>query len=151
MIGALILVGCLGCGSQQLEGSLSVIIDLHYTKAKAASTPDEMVVRFTRPLGDGEDIVLQVSASRAGLDPSVHQFDLAELTPQGNQRGTITRNVFNDPRTSFPPLAIGHLQLSAIPAALGQSVNGSFSATFAEGTSFASGRTVFGSFGATVQ
>jgi hypothetical protein len=147
---ALLLIGSFGCGSHALEGSLGEVIDLHYTGSNAASSPDEMVVRFTRPLGSGEDVVLAVSAKRAGLDPNALQFDLADTMPDGTQRGTITRNVFNDPRTTFPPLVRGHLQFNS-SLSVGRTVGGNFSATFADGTTFASGRTVFGSFGATVQ
>ncbi len=147
---ALLLIGSFGCGSQGLEGSLSTVIDLHYSRSNAASSSDEMVVRFTRPLGSGDDIVLAVSAKRAGLDPNALQFDLTDTMPDGNQRGTITRNVFNDPRTTFPPLFLGHLRFNS-SLTVGRTVGGNFSVTFAEGTSFASGRTVFGSFGATVQ
>lgn len=150
-IAAMLLLGCFGCGSQQLEGSLSAVLDLHYSQTNASSSPDEMVVRFIQPLsGGGENVVLAVSASRAGADPNAIQFDLAELTPQGNQRGTLTRNVFNDPRTTFPPLARGHLQFNS-SLTVGRTVGGNFSVTFQEGTTFASGRTIFASFGAIVQ
>jgi hypothetical protein len=149
-LGALLLVGCFGCGGQQLEGSLSTVLELHYARSNASSSADEMVVRFIQPLGDGENIVLAVSASRAGVDPTALQFNLAETMPLGNQRGAITRNVFNDPRTTFPPLSYGHLTFNS-SLIVGQTVGGNFSATFAPGTTFASGRTVFGSFGATVQ
>ena len=150
-IAAMLALGCVGCGRQQLEGSLSAVLDLHYSQTNASSSPDEMVVRFIQPLGGGgENVVLAVSASRAGVDPNALQFDLAELTPTGNQRGTLTRNVFNDPRTTFPPLARGHLQFNS-SLIVGRTVGGNFSVTFQEGTTFASGRTVFASFGATVQ
>ena len=147
---ALLFTGCFGCGGQQLEGSLSTVLDLHYSRSNASVSPEEMVVRFVQPIGSGENVVLQVGARRAGASPNALQFDLAEALPQGNQRGTITRNVLNDPRTSFPPLLRGHLNFNTSLSA-GQTVGGNFSITFAEGTSFASGRTVYGSFGATVQ
>lgn len=145
----LALLACASCGGYQLEGSLSTVLDLHYSRASAATGPDQVVVRFTQPLDSGENVVLQVGAQRVGLDPNTLQFDLAESISQGNQRGVISRNVFNDPRTTFPPLSRGRLQFNA-PLAIGKSVSGNFNATFADGTSFASGRTVFGSFGATV-
>ena len=148
---ALVVLGCAGCGGASLEGSLSTILDLHYARSTASAGTDQVVVRFIQPLDNGENVILQVGALRAGLDPSTLQFDLAEtLQPQGNQRGVFARNVLNDPRTAFPPLARGRLQFNG-PLATGGTVSGSFNATFADGTTFASGRTVFGSFGATVQ
>lgn len=147
---ALIAVGCASCGGAQLEGSLSTVLDLHYSRTNASSGPDQVVVRFIQPLDAGENVVLQVGAQRLGLDPNALQFDLAETLPQGSQRGVISRNVLNDPRTTFPPLVRGRLQFNA-PLAIGHTVSGSFNATFADGTTFASGRTVFGSFGGVVQ
>ena len=146
---ALALLAGASCGGPQLEGSLSTVLDLHYSRSSAASSPDQVVVRFIQPLDSGENVVLQVGAQLVGLDPNTLQFDLAESISQNNQRGVISRNVLNDPRTTFPPLALGRLQFNA-PLAAGKSVSGSFHATFADGTTFASGRTVFGSFGATV-
>jgi len=146
---ALALLACASCGGAQLEGSLSTVLDLHYSRASAASGPDQAVVRFIQPLDSGENVVLQVGAQLVGLDPNTLQFDLAESISPNNQRGVISRNVLNDPRTTFPPLVRGRLQFNA-PLVAGKSVSGSFNATFADGTTFASGRTVFGSFGATV-
>jgi len=150
IVAALLLTGCFGCGGQHLDGSLSTVLDLHYSRSNASVSPDEMVVRFIQPIGGGENVVLQVGAKRAGASPNALQFDLAEALPQGTQRGTITRNVLNDPRTSFPPLLRGHLNFNSSPS-VGQTVCGNFSITFAEGTTFASGRTVYGDFGASVQ
>jgi len=146
---ALALLACASCGGAQLEGSLSTVLDLHYSRASAANGPDQAVVRFIQPLDSGENVVLQVGAQLVGLDPNTLQFDLAESISPNNQRGVISRNVLNDPRTTFPPLARGRLQFNA-PLVAGKSVSGSFNATFADGTTFASGRTVFGSFGAPV-
>lgn len=147
-IAAVALAGA--CGPQQLEGSLSTLMDLKYQRMTASSSSDEMVVRFSRPQGSGEDLVLQVSAKRTGLAPEALLFDLAEVTPQGTQRGALSRNVLNDPHRTFPSLLRGRLQFNR-PLTVGQGVTGSFSVTFAEGTVYAAGRTVYGNFGATVQ
>jgi len=145
-----LLIACAACGRQQVEGSLTEIMDLHYQQAAVASTPAQLVARFTRPQGAGEDIVLQITANLAGLAPGTSRFDLAETMPDNTQRGVVSRNVLNDPRTTFPAIARGALNLSGT-LATGQRVSGSFSVTFVEGIQFASGRTAFASFGAIVQ
>lgn len=145
-----LLLACAGCGRQQLEGSLTEIMDLHYEQAAVASTPAQLVARFTRPQGSGEDIVLQVTTSLSGVAPGTSRFDLTEVTPDNTQRGVISRNVLNDPRTTFPAIARGSLNLSGT-LSTGKRVSGSFSVTFVEGIQFANGRTVFASFEATVQ
>lgn len=150
MVATSLMVACGGCSPQGLEGSLTEIMDLHYRQAEVASTPAQLVVRFARPLGGGEDIVLQVTANLSGAAPGPTRYDLAETISPGTQRGILSRNVFNDPRQTFPAIARGSLQVKGT-LATGQSVSGDFSVTFVECTSFACGRTVFGNFGAIVQ
>ena len=148
---ALIAATCAGCAGSSLEGSLGTIIDLRFETVTASQTTDAVTVKYLRAQGAGQDVVLQVTASLAGtsLSPNV-SLDLAEEISPGVQRGTISRNVLNDPRTTFPKLQRGGLRFSSALSP-GQKVNGNFSATFADGTDAASGRTVFGDFGATVQ
>jgi hypothetical protein len=148
---ALIAATCAGCAGSSLEGSLGTVIDLRFDTVTASQTADAVTVKYLRAQGTGQDVVLQVTASLAGkaLSPNV-SLDLAEEVATGIQRGTISRNVLNDPRTTFPKLKRGNLQFSST-LAVGQKVHGGFSATFADGTDAASGRTVFGDFGATVQ
>ena len=135
------------CGSPELEGSLRELLDLHYQSAQVNESGDEVAVRFYTPRGAGQDLVLAVSANLGGLDLKPGQkIQLAELDPDGNQRGTVTRNVLNDPRRTFPALEYGQLILNQLPGNSGQDVSGSFSVTFAPGIDFACGRTVFGSF-----
>src|SRR5260370_32593922 len=104
-------------GLPQLEGSLGAIVDLTYSGAKAAQTTDQVALQFVRSKGSGEDLVLQVTASLAGiqLTPNV-TLDLAELISPDLQRGAVSRNVLNDPRTSFPRLQRGRLRLRSTPS-----------------------------------
>ena len=138
-------------GLHQLEGSLGAIVDLTYGGAKAAQTTDQVALQFVRSKGSGEDLILQVTASLAGIQLTPNAtLDLAELISPDVQRGAVSRNVLNDPRTTFPRLQRGRLRFRAA-LTQGQKVNGDFSITFIDGTDSASGRTVFGDFTAVVQ
>lgn len=146
---ALIAAGCAGCTGSSLQGSLGTVIDLGFDTVTASQTQDAVTVKYLRAQGAGQNVVLQVTASLSGkvFTPNV-SLDLAEEISPGIQRGTISRNVLNDPRTTFPALKRGSLRFSSAIVSR-QQVNGNFSATFADGTDAASGRTVFGDFGAT--
>lgn len=135
------------CGPTALEGSLTELLTLHYQTVEVTSSGDTLAVRFYTPRGDGEDLVLAVAANTAGLDvaPGL-TVDLAEDAPSGQQRGELTRNVLNDPRTTLPAIQIGTLTLDQLPKETGQSVSGKFNVTFVECINFGCGRTVFGSF-----
>jgi hypothetical protein len=63
--------------------------------------------------------------------------------------GGLARNVVNDTRTTFPPIAQGQLLFKGSIAS-GQQVSGSFNVTFALGIDAACGRTVFADFKASV-
>ncbi len=134
----------------RLEGSLSVLMDLRYDLAQIDLSNQDVAVRFVRKRSEGEDVVLKVTASLLGTAVDANEpIDLAEQTPAGAQRGTLSRNVFDDPRRELPALERGRLlfKSSVVP---GANVAGEVSATFENGTHFASGRTVFGSFTAEV-
>lgn len=136
-----------GCGPQMLEGSLTELLSLHYDTVEVTRSDDTLAVRFYTPRGKGQDLVLAVAAHTGGLDPKPGQtIDLAEEAPSGQQRGELTRNVLNDPRTTLPALQIGTLTLDALPEETGQVVTGRFNVTFVECIDFGCGRTVFGSF-----
>lgn len=139
-----------GCRPTELEGSLSVLVNLEYREARVALTPEAVTVNFVRPQGEGENIVLQVTARLDGVSlESGTALDLAEMLDEDTQRGVIARNVLDDPRRSFPALERGRLQFNRVPAP-GERVAGAFSSTFAQCTEFACGRTVFGDFEASV-
>jgi hypothetical protein len=91
--------------------------------------------------------VLAVAANTAGLELAAKTpLDLAEAAPSGQQRGELTRNVLNDPRTTRPGIQIGTLTLDSLPEKTGDTITGRFNVTFVECINFGCGRTVFGSF-----
>ncbi len=151
LLAGVLLAGACACGGQRsLEGSLTELMDLHYTEVNISSSSSAVAVKYTRPQGDGENVVLEVSARTGGLmlEAGV-PINLAELGPDGAQRGSVGRNVFNDPRRQFPPMERGMLLLHSLPAS-GMTVQGEFTVTFVNGIQFANGRTVFGTFEARI-
>lgn len=166
------LVGlALACGQTKVEGSLQEILDLTYQDIKLGFAGDQIAVRWTRPRGAGQDTVLEVSEKLDGL--TVRTGDLVNLAeplpdfalgdagmpdggllPDGGvfdqQRGVVTRDVFNDPRKTFPLISDGFMVLYDVPRD-GGVVTGSLSVTFQRCVDFGCGRTVFGDFKATVQ
>ena len=161
----------LACGPTKVEGSLQEIIDLTYQDIKLGFAGNRIAVRWTRPRGAGLDTVLEVSEKLDGL--TVRTGDLVNLAeplpdfalgdagmpdggllPDGGvfdqQRGVVTRDVFNDPRKAFPLISDGFMVLYEVPRD-GGVVSGSFSVTFQRCVDFGCGRTVFGDFKAMVQ
>ena len=160
----------------RLEGSLTQLMTLGYDEARlrldydpANPMPsDTLGIEFVRvrPLGSGtlddggmvnavgasEDIVLKIGYQLAGDAPPANQrLDLTFLDQNGASRTTLSRNVINDPRRSFPPLRVGSLFLDRAPDRVARNtVRGEFNLTFENGIEVASGRTVFGSFSAKV-
>ena len=91
-----------------------------------------------------------MSAVITGLDPSWLPGDVVKLgDPSPGQRGRVARAVQGEPNRSFPALARGEFTLDAVPES-GTRLHGRFSVTFEDGTAFASGRTAFHDFEATV-
>lgn len=159
----------------RLEGSLGQLMNLGYDEARLRldydpNNPmpsDTLGIEFVRvrPLGaagpdDGgatmvgasEDIVLKIGYLLAGDAPPANQrLDLTFLDQNGAFRTTLSRNVLNDPRRSFPPLRVGSLFLDRAPDRVARNtVLGEFNLTFENGIDVASGRTVFGNFAAKV-
>jgi hypothetical protein len=158
---ALALLGLLtGCGEDmQLEGSVtSVLSSIKYEAVDVTSTDEEVAVRFIKKNSkneedEGVDIILRVSArlDDAVLTPG-KPLDLAELLGDeldSPQRGKVNRSVFKEPIRDFPRIARGTLTLDG-PLTPQTTVPGSFHVTFVTGTDVYSGRTVFGTFEATV-
>ncbi len=145
-----LIIACVACGPKNVEGSLGEIVSLNYDQVQAAQTADQVAVTFVRTNGQEQDTVLQVAARLVGINSVANNpINLAETFPDGIQRGALSRNVLNDPRTTFPPLQRGQLLLNG-GVVKGQSVSGSFNVTFALGTDAASGRTAFANFKASV-
>lgn len=166
--GALVLA-C--CGQNEIQGSLSTILDLHYDSVELAYTGGQsdggvmenglLSVRFLQASGQASNAVLVVTEDLTGLTVKPGgQVDLAQVPPSGvGQRGVVTRDVFNDPRKSFcqdadppGPLQRGYLKLDGTPVpGSKQTVSGFFTVTFGLGVDFGCGRTAFTGFTAKVQ
>lgn len=141
-----------GCGhhTSQLQGSLSEVLPLTYKNADLVFDDQSVSVRFLLPKGLAQNVVLAVGADTEELDRGTAlTVDLTQASPSGGERGTVTRDVEGDPRHDFPSIARGELKFSQ-PIAKGKTLAGSFHVTFEDGAQFASGRTVFGDFEATV-
>lgn len=149
----------------RLEGSLGQVMDLGFDEARILVAPEDVSLVFVRirplsggapsdgglpdPLASGvsEDYPLKIAWRLVDEQlPEVGaRLDLTEPTsssPTAPQRGTVSRNVANDPRTTFPRLSRGTLRLDRAldPDAL---VGGDFHLTFENGIEVASGRTAF--------
>ena len=131
-IAAAVVGVALACNPTKVEGSLQEILDLTYQDIKLGFAGDQIAVRWTRPRGAGLDTVLEVSEKLDGL--TVRTGDLVNLAeplpdfalgdagmpdggllPDGGvfdqQRGVVTRDVFNDPRMAFPLISDGFMVL----------------------------------------
>jgi len=152
------------CGPQQVQGSLSTILNLQYNTVTLAytggsvdggvMTNGQVAVRFLETSGKTENAVLVVTEDIDGLVVKPGGVvDLTQVPPSGvGQRGVVTRDVANDPRKTFPPLQRGSMKLNATPIpGSGESVGGAFNVTFALCGDFACGFTAFASFTAVVQ
>lgn len=147
----------------RLEGSLSQVMDVGYDEARVLLSAADVSLLFVRvrPLGspsadDGgavgqsEDYPLKIGYRLLG-DPVGGRVDLASLDMNGAQRGTVSRNVANDPRNTLPLILRGTLYFDG-PLDPNAVVGGDFHITFENGIEAASGRTVFSkSFSARVQ
>jgi hypothetical protein len=148
--GALAAALCLAlpaCGPPFVEGSLSTLLDLHYKNVFVETSPAEVAVRFSMPRGQGDDTVLRVSAKLDGTQLFANiEFDLAETISDGTQRGTVSRQVVNDPHQTFPSIKIGKLVLVDLPGDVGSKVRGNFDVRFDDCIQFACGYTAFATF-----
>jgi hypothetical protein len=161
---AMCTVALLCCGPQQVQGSLSTLLNLQYSNVQVAYTGGsvdggvmaggQVAVSFLEPSGKSENAVLVVTEDLGGLQVAPKgSVDLTEVPPSGvGQRGIVTRDVANDPRTTFPALQIGRMSLNSTPVpGSGSNVSGSFNVTFALCPDFACGFTAYASFSAQVQ
>jgi hypothetical protein len=147
-----LLVLCACAPQPFVEGSLSTLVDTRYGEVRLTSTAGEVAVRFIASHGAADDTVLQVTARLEGVEAAPGApllLDLAEATPSGAQRGTLSRSMLDEPPRALPALERGFLRLSAPPTS-GTRLTGEFSATFANGTGFAAGHTAFATFEAFV-
>lgn len=151
------LVALCACGAEggELEGSVSTLVDLRYQRVEAQWSPGELSINFVTPQGTGVNTILKVSAQVGDMIPEGYTgplvIDLAQALEGGAQRGAIGRSVLDEPARTFPPLARGTLTVDGTPVEPGSRISGDFHVTFVNGTNVYSGRTIFGSFEATVQ
>lgn len=140
-----------GCGpSHALEGSLSSVLALQYDTVEFNGNNDEFALRFVKKRESGEDTPFKLSYNLSGTAIQRHvDMDLASQRPEGGPRTTLSRDVLDDPRQSFPAVQLGAITFEDLPTS-GQHVKGQFHLTFVEGKELGSGRTVFGPFEATV-
>jgi hypothetical protein len=151
------LLGCGGRGTvppakYQLEGSLSVVMDLGWDECILDTTDDEIAIRFVRKRGTTMDTPLKIVWAQAGqVLNTPATLDLAEPRPDdpNRQRGIVTRNVLDDKRTTFPLMVRGKLTFFD-KIRPDSSVKGQFNVTFENGIEFANGRTIYGPFTAKV-
>ncbi|MFP2930000.1 hypothetical protein ACLESO_33360 [Pyxidicoccus sp. 3LG] len=152
-----VLLGSSACssGGGELEGSVSPLLDLRYERAEAQWAPGELAINFVTPQGAGINTQLKVSARVGDMIPEGYEgpleINLAEVLEGGAQRGSIGRSVIDEPVRTFPQLELGTLQVDSTPVLAGSTIKGDFHVTFVNGTDVYSGRTIFGSFEATVQ
>ncbi len=152
------------CGPQEIQGSLSSLLNLQYNTVRlgytggsvdgGVMTNGQVAVSFLEVSGKTENAVLVVTEDLTDLlvEPG-GAVDLTQVPPSGvGQRGVVTRDVANDPVTSFPALQRGSMKLGSTPIpGSGQSVGGAFNVTFEDCAQFACGFTAFASFTAQVQ
>ena len=158
----------------QLAGSLSQVLAMGYDEVRVLVAPEDLSLQFVRlrtidstvddagvvqPAGTAEDYPFELTMALWGDDPPGNRrIDLTETNDAGLQRGTYSRNVLNDPNTTFPDAlhldggvgpccATVYFKTTPVP---GGKVSGDFNVTFENGIDLASGRTVFGSFDAKV-
>lgn len=145
------------------------VMDLGYDEVRILVAPEDVSVLFVRihalgapALDDGgasaptdtgtsEDYPLKLTYRLLGEGvPNGGRVDLTQEDDNQAQRGVLSRQVANDPRSTFPPLVRGTLGFTK-PLDANAHVQGDFHVTFANGTEAASGRTAFGTFTAQVQ
>jgi hypothetical protein len=136
-----------GCSPDYVEGSLSVLLDMHYKTVYVEQSASDVALVFSEPRGTGEDTVLRVSAKLDGvtLFPNI-AFNLAEKISDGTQRGAVSRNVLNEPEKTFPAIREGTLHLIDVPGKTGSKVGGDFNLIFDNCTDFACGYTAYAYF-----
>jgi hypothetical protein len=164
---AMALISCSSGGpAASLEGSLTDVMDLGYDEAVLSYSGSQFAVSFNRKKGMGYDTVLEVGVTLDTMEQLKGgiTWDLSKVLSNNQPRGVISRNVLDDPRTTFPPFreclvtmpdggvitpSCAELTIDNVPAkGSNLPAGGDFHVTFANGVEFASGRTVFGSFAA---
>lgn len=165
----LLVLSLVSCGSPnapkaKLEGSLLTVMNLDYDDAILGFSGTEFTLSFKRKKGTNVmgdcvtaatscDTTLAVTARLeqtplpdGGTDAlrGGTTYDLTEVLTSGLPRGVVSRNVLDDPRTTFPPIRIGKIRINNVPQqGMNLKAGGDFHVTFENGVEFASGKTVF--------
>lgn len=147
---ALMVTACGPGGAAPLDGSLTAVCDVEYTRATLEAKDGYLALRFLKARGVAEDTVLKVGVLLDGKVPDHSvQYDLAEMM-NGGQRGVASRNVLAEPQnTTFPALSRGTFRVDG-DLTKATVVQGEISLTFVQGNVLGSGRAVFGPFEAEV-
>lgn len=158
LAGAVLLPGCSG-GGNTLTGSLDEISPLTFDAVIVRASPDVLVVEYdNHPLGSvdggatgGTDVTFKMAINIDGFQLNKGlDIDLTSSLNDGTPRVACTRAVGQDPRRDLPPIERGDLVLDS-NVNYDQTTSGHFHVLFAEGGQIGEGRTVDGTFSATVQ
>ena len=147
---AVLLLAFASCSSpNSLDGSVAEAFDLAFSSVQIRRSPKAVAISYLR--SHGNEIVINLTVDLEGLNVT-HGGDvnLAEEYLPGHQRAAVSRAVDNEPVRALPGIARGTLSLDHDPTP-GQESAGSFSLSFKEDGDMGGGRTLVGTFDATVE
>jgi len=158
LAGSMLVPSC-GGASNSLTGSLDEISPLTFDSVVIRASPDVLVVEYdNHPLGTadggaggGTDVTFKIAINIDGLTLNKGlDIDLTSSLNDGTPRVSCTRAIGEDPRRDFPAIERGDLVLDS-DVNYNQTASGHFHVLFAEGGQIGEGRTVDGTFSASVQ
>lgn len=148
-IALLTLLAATGClATPELDGSLGEAVDLSFNTVELKRSPKAIQISYLRSEGREVTARLTVVTDAVSLTPGV-EYSLAGEYAPGHPRATLVRAVDGEPLRTFPPVARGVLIFDAAPDP-GAEITGEFSLSLQEGEAFGAGRSLRGTFKATV-
>ena len=140
------LLALAGCDNGPLHGSVSELFALTVASEELLRNPEAFQVNYFANRNRGEDLVIQLSVSLAGVNfiPGARVRLEGEYLP-GHPRTTVVHLAVGEPTRTLPLVKLGTLNLSQ-GGAPKQLTSGDFSLSFVDDGSYGSGRTVLGSF-----